>query len=490
MWQKLFLSIMKVLFVLCLVSCDSTPEGALSSEPTVNDIQKKIDKTKANIFKALKKYNSLVGPLKKDKCHELWGEATGRDTLTTDLMDRIESGLLRVEIPKGKEVYSYLSRVKNKNAVRAEMKEYIYEVMERMSTSDRSYYKLQAIFGSLNYQRHFAPGGFKGSKSLAKHSENYKNILKKFITKASSKEDAHIVFSNEALGEDKYPIDTYGTKIRKVKKVKEHNAVTYKKTHAPVVSDFGFDGKSFVKTEQDGFTFYASHFSSIKESERVAASNIFCADNLATIVEEMKTNGADMTKFAFVGDLNLYLFKEESDGKRILRDGVQGVLDAHQLVLFVPSGKVNKNIRPEIHDQWHKLDSSFKESDVHACFDSLMVLESYDASFDYADLAQNGLGALQDIFFPTSAPELSKIQKVEIVAEPFSSSFFMDHVPVRGRLASVVSGADADGTSNEAKQFIFDTPFVVHGKEFHLVHLRAMEENIYSVCGFIESLNL
>lgn len=498
---KAFLIIFQALLALSIVSCDSSTSSTSGNTPDNSENGDSVDSTTQESSKideqisaamtelktATKRYQETYenhkAKLSKEALAAIWGTEEQKEAFSEEMIKKTLEGLKGLELPPETNPLAYLTR-KSPDEARANFKEdLITKVLKRMTTKGKSEYKMQAGF-AFNYQPQFAPGGFIDTPALQNQMLKINEIVGAFVTAATAHDEHHVVFSNEALNESRYP-ETTSSHLDESSA--ERNTATSK--NSKMKTDvFDTDGIHFLKATMEDHQLYTTHLSSLKEKDREAES-IKLAKDLTSIVTKL-LGSEDQSKFAFAGDLNRYLFVDNKEtGTRTLREGVQETLDKFNLVLVLPSGLVNKNIRPVVHEQWHKLDFSISETEVVSQPDSLAVLEAYNEGFDYETLLiDNGLGAKQDIFFPSASGKDPIVHKIDKVAQPFESGFIMDHKPVRGRLASIFSGADADGAGNAAKKFIFEEPFKTPSKIFQFHHLRAMAINMNLVSDFIETL--
>jgi hypothetical protein len=60
---------------------------------------------------------------------------------------------------------------------------------------------------------------------------------------------------------------------------------------------------------------------------------------------------------------------------------------------------------------------------------------------------------------------------------------------VRGRLVSILNGADGDGTGNSSKAFLEMASGYTPSEDEFVKHLNAMKVNVNTTCDFIKSLN-
>ncbi len=437
-----------------------------------------LKEAKSKLFLSLAEYQSLYQKLTKEFCEKKWGDLNSRK-------EKEEVFFLKIKKALKVEGFSFSELSKrSEEETEKEMKEVISKILERMATKGNSSHKLQAVFSPLNFQRQFAPGGFRRSPQFEAHLQNFSSLLHRFIRDSLVFHPSHVVFSNEAFGENRYPKDHEIETVILEGSQKENNSASFLKNTKSVQIDRVLIGENyFLKVENDSFVSFTSHFSSIKEEEREEKSDFFCTSRLPELLKKLKTV-AGTREFSFAGDINLYFFLD-SKTERTLRPQVKTLLKEYNLVMIVPSGFVNKNIRPEIHEQWHKLKESF-DTEVEAYPDSMIVLEPYDKTFDYRRLAENGLCASQDIFFPDGN---SLVSSLSFVREPFSDGFIMDHMPVRGRLVSILNGADGDGTGNSSKAFLEMASGYTPSEDEFVKHLNAMKVNVNTTCDFIKSLN-
>lgn len=438
-----------------------------------------IAQSKESLFIAVRKYQSLYPKLTKEFCKKLWGSLE-KEKEWGELFFKRVLGALKAH---GFSDLELLSKEPEEVTLR-KMKAVIKKIFERMASKGNSAHKLQAVFSSLNFQRQFAPGGFRRSSQFETHIASFEKDLEKFTRDSLALHPSHVVFSNEAFSEKRYPKDKEIETLILEGSQRENNAASFLKAKEKKNVERVLLGENyFLKVEDASHTAFTAHFSSIKEEEREEKSQFFCEKRLPFLLKDLEAQ-AKGKKFSFAGDINLYFFTDSKEGRN-LRPEVAKILKDYQLVMIVPSGLVNKNIRPEIHEQWHKLkeNSGLK---VEAYPDSMVVLEPYRDDFDYKTLRNNGLGASQDIFFPNgsslTSPEAS-------VKEPFSSGFMMDHIPVRGCFVSILNGADGDGTGNSSKAFLELAALESPSEESFLKHLEAMRVNLESTSQFIRELS-
>ena len=437
-----------------------------------------LKEAKNKLFLSLAEYQSLYQKLTKEFCEKKWGNLDSRK-------EKEEIFFLKIKKALNAEGFSFSELSKrSEEETEKEIKEVISKILDRMATKGNSSHKLQAVFSPLNFQRQFAPGGFSRSPQFEAHSQNFSSLLLKFVRESFLFHPSHVVFSNEAFGEHRYPKDHEIETVILEGSQKENNSASFLKKRESVQVDRVLMGENyFLKVKNNSFVSFTSHFSSIKEEEREEKSDFFCTNRLPELLKKLKSE-AGTREFSFAGDVNLYFFRD-SKKVRTLRPQVKKLLKEYNLVMIVPSGFVNKNIRPEIHEQWHKLKESF-DTEVEAYPDSMVVLEPYDKTFDYKKLTDNGLCAAQDIFFPDGTSFLSFLSYVR---EPFSEGFIMDHTPVRGRLVSILNGADGDGTGNTSKAFLEMVSSYTPSEEEFAKHLKAMKINVNTTCDFIKSLS-
>lgn len=436
-----------------------------------------LKEAKSSLFLALIEYQRLYQKLTKEFCQKKWGDLSSRK-------EKEEVFFLKIKKALKAEGFSFSELSKgSQTETEEEMRGVISKILERMATKGNSSHKLQAVFSPLNFQRQFAPGGFRRSPQFESHLQNFSSLLINFVRDSLVFHPSHVVFSNESFGESRYPKDHEIETVILEGSQKENNSASFLKNTKSVHLDRVLIGENyFLKVESDSFVSFTSHFSSIKEEEREEKSDFFCTHRFPELLKELKLI-AGTKAFSFAGDVNLYFFLDTKKGRN-LRAQVKKLLQEYNLVLIVPSGSVNKNIRPEIHEQWHKLKETF-DTEVEAYPDSMIVLEPYDKSFDYKKLKENGLCASQDIFFPDGN---SFVSSLPFVREPFSQGFIMDHTPVRGRFVSILNGADGDGTGNSSKAFLEMASGYAPSEEDFLKHLKAMKINVNTTCDFIKSL--
>ena len=170
----------------------------------------------------------------------------------------------------------------------------------------------------------------------------------------------------------------------------------------------------------------------------------FAARIRAYINHHQQIHKRDIKDIAITGDANLFLFDDNPDGTRTLKQGVQEILNEHNLALIVPSGQVTWG-RP-VSDQLHK---NAKSTELSGYRDTmlLMVPVTTDNLSTLKELGTN-IALKQDTFFPlktlegndinSSDPEKpeSIINKVSTSRHQFSLDFndrvMTDHAILTG----------------------------------------------------------
>lgn len=378
------------------------------------------------------------------------------------------------------------------------------------------FYKLQSLGEVLEYQKHVCPGGFDIQKigfdddskeyNFNNHVQHLNEILDSFYE--NSKCD--VIFSNEALDlKTRLNESTeWNHELVDMSPLKENYSFSYKNDTENVEQYvFNFDGNFYLVVVKGDKYYLTSHFSSIKEFDREDKSKKFCEnlDEFITGLKKKANEYSENKKFGgFAGDINLYLVKDGVNGEFVLREGVENALRNHDLFLTIAPYKLNKQIRADIQDQWHKIETGEKPN-PKLSYDSLIVLEPEPEQLPRAP-QDTVPTASEPEPIPEPEPEpktyldklvhfkklkgakvysqfvnwLSRtnmlvfakynqyqLQKSKLVAEPFKPFVYdkqqnegciTDHIAVSGYKLAVYSGADGDGIGNGAKKFTQGLP--------------------------------
>ena len=362
-------------------------------------------------------------------------------------------------------------------------KKTIQTIKKRVKTKANDIYKIQSLSEQLEFQKNICPGGMRydgdyGQK-LKDHSDNLNTLLNELMQRCLNKK---IVISNEALrlkllektekqpngGNGRLNKDLQEKTIMLNTKNKEWFSCTGENIGEYAMQEIGKENEkpevySCGVVDKNEKKYYTSHFSSIKEKDRKTKSNEFAKTLLGQFIEKLKKHAADNDKTfgGFAGDINLYL---TNDDNTTLRDGVQAVLDKHNLVLIVAGNKIDKNARPAIHDQWHKIEKEYNPAPRYVN-DSLVVLENYDNTklADYEKLSKKNEenGREMNVFLPAKKTEETEIAKKFIfnggtnqVSSFDNKHCITDHNIVEGLELCIFSGADGDGIGNKVKKFL------------------------------------
>lgn len=421
----------------------------------------------------------------------------------------------------------------------------ITRVLTRMTTKVKSTYKLQAVFDIFGYQNNFAPGGFKLTRLFTEHTLNGGLVrqMKQFF-----EQNAHSVI----LGVESSKSETLGSILEGF----EHDSHTASKTLMSLSSKNGgseclysehitenadgttntekvlhndlhglkedvnkaFGGYRVIMWKDDTrkMVYACIHISSVKEGDR--DSQTYVREELNKQCEVLKTIAqklGDGYKFAFAGDLNLYLFNDVLEGEyvhRTLVQGVKGVLDTYQLRLVVPLGEVNKNSRPKIHSQWHKLPDANEKDQFQS--DSMFIMEPKRRTKIDGQLKTSCMG-ITDVEDCQKRPDCRVINgadkypcrktgrfngleentqlafsgkggtKVFVPQkrQPFGTAFITDHIPLRGDYVSVFNMADIFGDGDKVKKVMQhgETGFTSIGLNLELVENKKKKYKHYNL---------
>ena len=383
-------------------------------------------------------------------------------------------------------------------------------------------YKIQNIAAGLRFQRRFAPGGFRSkySNHIKIHQDGgAKEIIENL-------DEAKIIFSNEAFGEEKYPSEGKQTTYL-IPKIPAHDTFDVS-PNKPVVK---FEGKEEKNKEffsltthrtnqsvtelrvvkepdsTEGYTmalingkyYFTSHFASIEAKEREKESEKFASVGLRNFLKMLfKKSGIDpkysnvKQKFGgFAGDINLYLTQDDGT---TLRDGVRAVLQDFDLVLFTAAHKINKGTRAVVQEQWQKIKGEEEKDEF--VNDSLIVIEPYSRGYNYRLIPCH-----MNIFFPKS----SRISEERKEYEPFGMGYYnaskqlkededkviiSDHFYVQGKDLIIFSGADMDGIGNEHKATVLDFKKgdKLYNDEERLATLKVIEIFLKNIIAMIKKV--